>query len=78
MKRTERGQSMKKAKRRVPSITHVHTGTKYEALRTEYAVQGCYFLVIRARRQYATSAVALKAAGGCVFVVIRAEETRAK
>ena len=69
---------MKKAKRRIPSNAHVHTGTKYEALRTECAVQGCYVLVIHARRQHATTAVALRAAGGCVFIMIEAEETGAK
>ena len=40
----------------------------FDALRAEYAVLHCAVLVVDARRQHATIAVALGAAAGFVFL----------
>ena len=77
--RGPRGQSTKEAKGRARSSTHVHTAiyaTKWRLSALCFVC--CSVLVINARRQHATNAVALRAAGGRVFIAIWAEGHRCK
>ena len=67
---------MKKAKKRVHSSVHVHSGT-YLRLHGLSALC-CSDLAIHARRKNATAAIALRAAGRCVFMAVLEEETGAQ